>query len=328
MYSDRLKRREFITLLGAAAAWPLVARAQELGRIYRLGCLLASPRDAPHYLALFNELGRLGFIEGQNLVIDPAGFGLSPQRMEIHAADLVKARVDLIHAAGDAAVRAAQRATANIPILAFTDDMLGQDFVRSLAKPGGNTTGVTILASELDGKRQEILIEAIPGARRIATLADSNVATPARLQALEEAARARGIALSIHTVARQEEIGSAIEAAKAEGAQGLNVLASALLFNSRAFILDRALALRLPAVYQWPEMADEGGLIGYGPLIVSLYRDTMSRQLGKLFRGAQPADLPVEQPTKFELVLNLKTAKAIGFDVPAALVLRADKVIE
>jgi putative tryptophan/tyrosine transport system substrate-binding protein len=328
MYSDRLKRREFITLLGAAAAWPLVARAQELGRIYRLGCLLASPRDAPHYLALFNELGRLGFIEGQNLVIDPAGFGLSPQRMEIHAADLVKARVDLIHAAGDAAVRAAQRATANIPILAFTDDMLGQGFVRSLAKPGGNTTGVTILASELDGKRQEILIEAIPGARRIATLADSNVATPARLQALEEAARARGIALSIHTVARQEEIGSAIEAAKAEGAQGLNVLASSLLFNSRAFIFDRALALRLPAVYQWPEMADEGGLIGYGPLIVSLYRDTMSRQLGKLFRGAQPADLPVEQPTKFELVLNLKTAKAIGFDVPAALVLRADKVIE
>jgi putative tryptophan/tyrosine transport system substrate-binding protein len=328
MYSDRLKRREFITLLGAAAAWPLVARAQELGRIYRLGCLLASPRDAPHYLALFNELGRLGFIEGQNLVIDPAGFGLSPQRMEIHAADLVKARVDLIHAAGDAAVRAAQRATANIPILAFTDDMLGQGFVRSLAKPGGNTTGVTILASELDGKRQEILIEAIPGARRIATLADSNVTTPRRLQALEEAARARGIELSIHTVARQEEIGSAIEAAKAEGAQGLNVLASSLLFNSRAFIFDRALALRLPAVYQWPEMADEGGLIGYGPLIVSLYRDTMSRQLGKLFRGAQPADLPVEQPTKFELVLNLKTAKAIGFDVPAALVLRADKVIE
>jgi putative tryptophan/tyrosine transport system substrate-binding protein len=328
MYSDRLKRREFITLLGAAAAWPLVARAQELGRIYRLGCLFAGPRDAPHYLALFDEIGRLGFIEGQNLVIDPAGFGLSPQRMEIHAADLVKARVDLIHAAGDAAVRAAQRATANIPILAFTDDMLGQGFVRSLAKPGGNTTGVTILASELDGKRQEILIEAIPGARRIATLADSNVATPARLQALEEAARARGIALSIHTVARQEEIGSAIEAAKAEGAQGLNVLASSLLFNSRAFIFDRALALRLPAVYQWPEMADEGGLIGYGPLIVSLYRDTMSRQLGKLFRGAQPADLPVEQPTKFELVLNLKTAKAIGFDVPAALVLRADKVIE
>src|SRR5947209_398876 len=141
---------------------------------------------------------------------------------------------------GDAAVRAAQRATASIPILAFTDDMLGQDFVRSLAKPGGNTTGVTIFASELDGKRQEILIEAVSGIRRIATLADSNVSTPTRLRALEDDARARGIELSIHSVARREEIGSAIDAAKAVGAEGLNVLASALLFNSRAFIFDRA----------------------------------------------------------------------------------------
>ena len=168
----------------------------------------------------------------------------------------------------------------------------------------------------------------MPGARRIAALADSNVSTPPRLRALEDAARARGVDLSIHSVARREEIGSAIDAAKAAGVEGLNVLSSPLLFNSRAFIFDRAAALRLPAVYQWPEMAEEGGLIGYGPLIVSLFRDTMSRQLAKLLRGAQPADLPVEQPTRFELVINLKTAKAIGHDVPAALVLRADKVIE
>src|SRR5262245_55224885 len=128
-------RREFLTLLGgaAAAAWPLAARGQEPGRIYRLGCLLTSPRDAPHYLALFDELRRLGFIEGQNLVIDAAGFSLLPERMEGHAADLVKAGVDVILAGGDAAVRAAQRATASIPILAFTDDMLDQGFVRSLA---------------------------------------------------------------------------------------------------------------------------------------------------------------------------------------------------
>jgi len=324
-----VKRREFITLLGGAVAvWPLAARGQEPGRIYRLGCLFASPRDAPHYVALFDELRRLGFTEGQNLIIDAVGFGLSPERMEKHAADLVKARVDIILAGGDPAVRAAQGATASIPILAFTDDMLGQGFVTSLAKPGGNTTGVTILASELDGKRQEILIEAVPGVRRIAVLADSNVSTPSRLRALEDAARARGIELSIHSLARREEIGSAIEAAKAVGAEGLNVLASALLFNSRTFVFDRAAALRLPAVYQWPEMADEGGLIGYGPLLVSLFRDTVSRQLAKLLRGAQPGDLPVEQPTRFELVINLKTAKAIGHDVPGALVVRADKVIE
>ena len=283
---------------------------------------------APHYVALFDELRRLGFTEGQNLVIDAAGYGLSPEQMEVHAADLVKAGVDVILAGGVAGVRPAQRVTASIPILAITDDMLSEGLVRSLAKPGGNTTGVTILASELDGKRQEILIEAVPGARRIAALADSNVSTPPRLRALEDAARARGVDLSIHSVARREEIGSAIDAAKAAGVEGLNVLSSPLLFNSRAFIFDRAAALRLPAVYQWPEMAEEGGLIGYGPLIVSLFRDTMSRQLAKLLRGAQPADLPVEQPTRFELVINLKTAKAIGHDVPAALVLRADKVIE
>jgi putative tryptophan/tyrosine transport system substrate-binding protein len=323
-----IKRREFITLVGGATAWPLAARAQEPGRIYRLGGLHASPRDALHHLALFEEVRRLGFIDGQNLVVDAAGYGMSAERFAIHAADLVKARVDVILAGGDAAVRAAQQATTSIPILALTDDMVGQGFVRSLGQPGGNTTGVTLLASELDGKRQEILIEAVPGVRRIAALVDSNTTTPSRLRALEEAARARGVELSIHQVARREEIASAIDGAKAADAGGLNVLASSLLFNSRTFIFDRVAALRLPAVYQWPEMAEEGGLIGYGPLIVQLYRDIMSRQLAKLLRGVKPADLPVEQPTRFELVINLQTARAIGHEVPAALVLRADEVIE
>src|SRR5262245_3870720 len=324
-----MKRREFITLLGGAAAtWPLVARAQEPGRIYRLGCLLASPRDASHYLALFDELQRLGFIDGQNLVVDAAGFGMSAERFAVHAPELVKARVDVILAGGDAAVRAAQRAATSIPILALTDDMVGQGFVRSLGQPGGNTTGVTLLASELDGKRQEILIEAVPGVRRIAALVDSNTTTPSRLRALEEAARARGVELSIHQVARREEIGSAIDAAKAADAGALNVLASPLLFSSRDFIFDRVTTLRLPAVYQWPEMAEQGGLIGYGPLLVQLYRDIMSRQLAKLLRGVKPADLPVVQPTKFELTINLKTAKALGLPVPVAPQVAADEVIE
>ena len=145
----KMKRREFITLLGGAAvAWPLAAHAQEPGRIYRVGGLHASPRDAPHHLALFDELRRLGFIDGQNLVVDAAGFGMSAERFSAHAADLVKARVDVILAGGDASVRAAQQATTSIPILALTDDMVGQGFVRSLGQPGGNTTGVTLLASE------------------------------------------------------------------------------------------------------------------------------------------------------------------------------------
>jgi len=264
----------------------------------------------------------------KNLVADAAGYGMSVEQLAVHAADLVKARVDVILAGGDAAVRAAQQATTSVPILALTDDMVGQGFVRSLGQPGGNTTGVTLLVSELDGKRQELLIEAVPGVRRVAALADRNTTTSSRLRALEEAAHARGVELSIHQVARREEIGSAIDAAKAAGAGALNVLASSLLFNSRAFIFDRVTALRLPAVYQWPEMAEQGGLIGYGPLIVQLYRDIMSRQLVQLLRGVSPRDLPVEQPTRFELVINVRTAKAIGHEVPAPLVLRADKVIE
>ena len=324
-----MKRREFVTLLGGAvAAWPLAARAQEPGRTYRLGGLTPSPRDAPHYAALFNELRQLGFIEGQNLTIDWRGYGLRTDQFPDIAVELIKAKVDVIFCAGDIAVRAAQQATATIPILAVTDDMVGSGLVRSLAQPGGNTTGVSILATELDGKRQDILIEAVPGLRRMAALADRNVSTPPRLQALQDAAHARGVELFVHWIVRREEIAPAIDAAKASDAGALNVLASSLLFNNRTIILDRVAALRLPAVYQWPEMAEEGGLLGYGPRIVQLYRDVLARQLVALLRGAKPADVPVEQPTKFELVVNLQAAKAIGHEVPVAFLLRADKVIE
>ena len=324
-----MRRRDFISLLGGAAATlPFLAWGQEPGRIYRLGTLFASARDAPQHVGFFDELRRLGFIDGQNLIVDTVGYSLPAERFAAHAADLVSGSVDLILAGGDAAVRAAQQATKSIPILAFTDDMVGQGFVHSLAKPGSNTTGVTILTSELDGKRQDILIEAAPGVRRIAALVDSNTTTSSQLRVLEDAARARSVELSVHQVAWREEIGNAIDAAKASGAGALNVLASSMLFNSRTFIFQRVATLRLPTVYQFPEMAEQGGLIGYGPLIVQLFRDVMSRQLAKLLRGARPSDLPVEQPTKFELVVNLRTAKAMGYELPTGLVLRADKVIE
>ena len=261
-------------------------------------------------------------------MVDAGGYALSTDQLATHAAALVEERVDVILAGGDEAVRRAQQATTSIPILALTDDMVGQGLVRSLANPGGNTTGITILASDLDGKRQEILLEAIPGHRRIALLADSNTTTIPQVRELESAARAGGVELSIHQVGWREEIGSALDAAKAAGAEGLNVLASSLLFNSRAFIFHRVAALRLPAMYQFPEMAEQGGLIGYGPRIVQLFHDILSRQLAKLLRGTKPTDLPVEQPTKFELVVNLKTAKALSVTIPESFLLRADKVIE
>jgi len=306
----------------------LPVQAQELGRLYRLGSLHSAPRDAPHQVAFFDEVRRLGFVEGQNLIVDWGGFGLRVDAFDEHARALVKARVDVIVVGGDAAVRAAQHATSEIPILGFTDDMVGQGFVHSLAKPGGNTTGVTILAAELDGKRQEILIEAMPRISRIAALVDSTITAPSHLEELAGAARGRGLTLSLHSVDRPEEITAAIDAAKASGAEALNVLASALLFNNRTIIFERVAALRFPAVYQWPEIADQGGLIGYGPRIVQLYRDVMARQVVKLMRGAKPADIPVEQPTKYELVINLKTAKALGLEVPPSLLARADEVIQ
>ena len=324
-----MKRRNFITVLGGAALMPLrAARAQEPGRVYRLGGLLPFPKDAPQHLALAGELRRLGFIEGQNLSVDPRGYGLRAERLPDVAAELVKAGVDVIMAGGDPAIRAAQQATATIPILAITDDMVGSALVSSMARPGGNTTGVSLLATELDGKRQEILIEFLPGARRIAALADPKTTAPRRLQTLQDAARARGIELSMHEISKPDEIIGAIDAAKAAGAAGLNVLASPLLFAERQQIITRAAASPLPTIYQWPETAEEGGLVAYGPRIVQLFSEVLSRQLVKLLRGARPADLPVEQPTKFELVINLKTAKALGLTVPPSLLARADEVIE
>ena len=324
-----MRRRDIIVLLGGAAAvWPAATVALQPGRVYRIGSVQSAPRDAPHQVAFFTELRRLGFVEGQNLSVDESGYGLRVEQYERHALGLVKAQVDIVMAGGDAAVRAAQRATTEIPILALTDDMVGQGFVASLAKPGGNTTGVTILASELDGKRQGILIEAMPGIRHIAALLDGNITSSSHLKELEDAARERGVELSFHRVEASEGIPSAIDAAKASGAAALNVLASALLFNNRRVIFDRATMRRLPAIYQWPEMADQGGLIGYGPRIVQLYRDVMTRQVARLLRGEKPADIPVEQPTQFELVFNLKTAKALGLDIPPTLLARADAVIE
>jgi putative ABC transport system substrate-binding protein len=326
-----MRRREVIWVFGGmAACWPLMAsvQAQEPGRTYRLGGLFPSPREASQNVAMVEELGRSGFIEGQNLAIDWRTYGQHVELVAGFAAELVKARADIIVAGGDIGILAAQQATKTIPIVGFTDDMLRNNMVSSLAHPVGNTTGVSLLATELDGKRQDILIEALPGIHHMAALADTDTTSPQQLQKLQDAARTRGVELSLHRVARPEEIAPAVDAARAANAAALNVLASPVLFANRQLIIARTATLRLPAIYQWPEVAEEGGLIGYGPRIVQLFRDTLARQIVKVLRGTKPVDLPIEQPSKFELVINLQTAKAIGYEVPAGLVLRADKLIE
>ena len=267
---ETMRRREFIALMGASVAWPFAALAQEPGRMYRLGSLLPFSRDTPAVEAFLGEMRSHGFIEGQNLTIFYRDYGLHGDLISQYAAELVKAQCDIIGAGGGPAIRAAQQATKTIPIVGTADDMVGEGFVASLARPNGNTTGVSILATELDGKRQEILIEAVPGLRRMAALADSNNTTGAKLDALREAARARNIELSIQVVAKDEEIAAAIDMAHASGAAALNVLASPMLHANSQLIMDRVAMLRWPAIYQWPELADEGGFAAYGPRITLL----------------------------------------------------------
>jgi ABC-type uncharacterized transport system substrate-binding protein len=325
-----MRRRDFLTLLGGIGlAPPLSAVAQEAGRTYRVGGLSTGPRTAPYFMEMFDELRRAGFVEAQNLTIDWHRYGTRIDLIPKFVAELVKSRVDVIYASGDIAIRAAQQATRTIPILGAESDMVGSGLVNSLARPGGNTTGVSILAAELDGKRQEILIEAVTGIHRMAALAESNTTTSLHVQALQEAARARNVELSIHWITRPEEIPAVIEAAKAFGAEALNVLSSpAILFANRQIIMQSVAALRLPAIYAVPEMAEEGGFLAYGPRIVQIYRELLAPQLIKLLRGIKPADVPVEQPTKFELAINLKTAQALGLTIPESFLVRADEVIE
>jgi len=284
-------------------------------------------RQAPQFPPFFDELRRLGFVEGQNLIVDGRGYNAHAEQFPAVAAELVATGVDAMLCGGAAAARAAQEATRTIPILTLVDDMVGLGLVPSLARPGGNVTGISILATELDGKRQELLMELVPDTRHLATLADANTIAAKNALALREAAAARGIELSIYMVEQPERTLPAIDEAKRSGAQALNVLASPMLHAQRFEIFERTAALRLPAFYQSPEFAEEGGLAGYGPRITHMFRQ-MARQLAKVLQGAKASEVPVEQPTNFELAINLRAAKAIGLEPPPMLVLRADKVIE
>ncbi len=327
-----MRRREFIALFGSATALPLfrvpVARAQEPGRIYRLGILTGAARQAPRMVAFFDELKVLGFVEGQNLkIVAGGGFDLREDQMSDVAATLAKAAPDVVLGIGDAAIRAAQQSASTVPIVALATDLVASGFVRSLAHPGGNTTGISVLGFEVNGKRLEILMQIVPSAQRIAVLTEPSVTQPAELEALENAARARGVELVIFTAGVPEEITPAMDKAKASGANALNVLSAPLFSFKRRIVIDRAAALGLPAIYEWPEIAEEGGLIGYGPRLTPIYRQ-LARLVVKVLRGAKPGDLPVEQPTNYELVINLTTAKALGLMIPESFLVRADKVIE
>ncbi len=315
-----MERRKFIAILGGSAIWPVAARAQTPGRTYRIGYLTFSTSRQSSFYALLDELRLAGFIEGQNLTVLDDGFGIVENELAAAAAALVKASPDAIFASGFVVMRA-------VPIVGLATDMIATGLVKSVARPDSNITGISLLVPQLDGKRLDLLIEAAPEARRISTLADANATEPQQLEALQDAARARGIELAIFTIRTPEDIVPAMDEIKASGAAAINVLASPLLFANRRLIIERTRELRLPAVYAFPDLAEQGGLIGYGPRFTYLYH-LLGRQLVKILRGTSPADIPIEQPSRFELVVNLKTAKEIGLEIPANFVLRADKLTE
>jgi putative tryptophan/tyrosine transport system substrate-binding protein len=321
-----MRRREFITLLAGAAALPFAAQAEDAGRTYRLGIMTGGPREAPRIAAFFDEFKVFGFTESQNLTVVAGGFGLRRDQFAEYARTLVKSNPDVVVSAGQAATRAAKDATQTIPVVGQSADMVAAGLVRSFARPGGNITGISIQL-ELDGKRQDMLIEAIHSARHIAMLVDPTATQPAQLEVLENAARTRGVEAVAFTAATPPEIAPVMDKAKAWGAEALNVLSGPMFSFNRRVVIEKAAALRLPAIYEWPDMAEEGGLIGYGPSLPQMWRQT-ARLAVRILRGAKPEDIPVEQPAKFELVVNLATAKALDLAIPETFLARADKVIE
>jgi putative tryptophan/tyrosine transport system substrate-binding protein len=312
-----------MTVLTHRTTWP-----QEPRRIFRVGVLSSQLPQSASWVAFFDELGKAGFVKGQNLIVDWRVLDARPEHTAALVAELVQLAPDvLLPSSGARAIGPAQAATRTIPLLGVADDMVASGLVPSLARPGGNLTGISILASELDGKRQEILMELVPASRHMAALADPGATSLSQLESLRQAAAERRVDLSIYPARSPEEVAAAIDEAQTAGATAINLLASPILNASRRIVVDRSAALRLPAIYQWPETAEEGGLVAYGPRFDKVFRQ-LARQLVKVLHGEKPEDIPVEQPTTFELVVNLKTAGALGLTVPPSILARADEVIE
>ena len=325
-----MRRRDFIAgmaTIAVANRWCPPSVAQEPGRTYRIGFMVPAERDSPALNGFFDELRLHGFIEGQNLSVVFSGFNVSNEQITRNVAAVISANPDVIVAGPELYARALHAATKTIPLVSMSENLVGAGLAASLARPGGNVTGISLLSPELDGKRQELLIEAVPQTRQMATLVDSNITPQHHLETLRDAAQSRGVTLSFLMVAKPNEIVPALAEARAKGAGAINILATPLFFINRKQIIDQTAKLRLPAIYQWPEMAEEGGLLAYGSRFTQVYRQR-ARQIVRILNGAKATDVPIEQPTNFELVINLKTAKSIGHEVPAGLVLRADEVIE
>jgi ABC-type uncharacterized transport system substrate-binding protein len=325
-----VKRRQFITLLGGAGlAWPLAARAQQPGRLPTIGVLGTATATvwSPWTAAFVQRLREFGWIDGRTVAIE---YRWAEGREERHGeimAEFVRRKVDVILTAG-AAAPAAKQATSVIPIvLAIVGDPVGTGLVASLARPGGNVTGLSYQSTDLAGKRLELLREVLPGLRGLAIMANAGYPSAVReMDEVQATARTLGLDVSRLEVRRAEDIAPALESLKSR-ADALYVCTDGLLAAERVRINNVALAARLPTMLAIRDFVQSGGLMSYGPSYSDLFRRA-GDYVDKILRGAKPGDLPVEQPTKFELTINLKTAKALGLAIPETFLLRADEVIE
>jgi len=324
-----VRRRDFITLFGGAAvAWPVTAGAQKSGKIARIGMLAtANPRSAPFVQAFEQRLRDLGYIEGQNIVIEYRDAGGEVDRLPDLAADLVRLDVNVIVTATDPATRAAKRATTTIPILmvAINYDPIALGYIDNIGRPGANITGLFFQHLELLAKRFGLFKEMLPSVSKVAVLSDSFTAD--QLKAVEAANQSMGLELQLLDLPPPSDFENAFRVARRSRAEALFVLESAPIFRGRTQIAQLAIQNRLPSSFAFREYVDVGGLVSYGVNFATMYRRA-AEYADRILRGTKPADLPVEQSTKFELVINLKTAKALGLEIPPMLFARADEVIE
>ena len=323
-----MQRRDFVTALGLAAVWPLPVQAEQPKKVPRIGCIVTGARDSIN--PFLQGLRELGYVDGQNIAVEVRGANSKIERFPALASELVGLKVDVIVAGNSLAGRAAQQATTTIPIVVLNmGDPVADGLVANLARPGGNITGLTLLGPRLVPKRLGLLKEALPSASQVVTLWHPG-AYGERNDMMKEA-EAAGLTLGLHVrfvaVQGPDELDRAFSTIAAEHTDAIMVFPSPMLFAERGRIVDFARKLRVPLISMGKQFVKLGGLLSYGADTIDLPRRAAS-YVDRILKGASPADLPVEQPTKYELVINLKTAKALGIDIPATLLARADEVIE
>jgi putative tryptophan/tyrosine transport system substrate-binding protein len=328
--TPKMKRRDFITLIGGVAAWPLAARAQQAGKQPIIGYLGANTPSAEsqRIAAFLQRLRELGWIEGRTIAMEVRWAEGRNERFAEIAAEFVRLKVDVIVVAGIAAVVAAKQAASMIPIVfAVAGDPVGSGVVASLARPGGNVTGLSLQTTDLVGKRLELLREVLPSLRRIAVLADvSSPIGELEMREVQAAAGTLGLEVVTSEVRRAEDITPAFDALKGR-TDALYVVAGPLVTTNRIRINILALGARLPTMHGQRDNVEAGGLMSYGANFPDLYRRAAD-YVDKVLHGMKPGELPVEQPTKFDLIVNVTTAKALGLSIPESFLVRADEVIE